>query len=570
MIKHMETQDKEEFKQEELNDEESFHKGLIEEFRGKNTAGEWLRDICQGVIMAYFLVMTVIYPFYAPGGYVRIGEVKYIFFRNISLVTLAVMAVMIILSAVVRHDRDWLIGSYRSMTVTDWFAYGYFVVVMLSYLCSAYKEDALWGTEGWYMGVITQMIFVFLYFLFSRYFHCHLGWIGVWLVAAAGVFLLGICNRYSLYPIVLEGSSAGFISTLGNINWFCGYWSVTAPIGITLYWCSDKRWVRVLAAFYSIIAMLSGMTQGSSSAYIVFFVLLLTLFLSSLVSREKIYRLLELCMMFAGSCLLGKLLQSMPGLQNNYLPGNEDGISGVTAALLIGNAAVWMLLIVSVCYALLRISEGRGLLRIGDYMGRHSRFQGVAAAAVMMSVCAALIILCTHGGVLHADGASQAAESGTGYKQVFEDDWGNGRGAAWNCGINAYRSMDVLHKIVGIGPDGFSDYVYDVPELAERLADQFVNQRLTNAHNEQLTVLVNVGVFGWLCYAGIFVSAFVRYMRRADKQPLLYICAVSILAYTAHNMVSFQQVLNAPFAFIVLGIGERLYRGTAEGISYER
>ena len=570
MIKHMETQDKEELKQEESNYNESFHKGLIEEFRGKNTASEWFRDICQGIIMAYFLMMTVIYPFYAPGGYVRIGEVKYVFFRNVSLVTLAVMAGMILLSVVMRRDREWIIRSYRGMSVTDWFAYGYFVAVMISYLCSAYKEDALWGTDGWYMGVITQMIFVFLYFLFSRNYHCHLGWIGVWFLAAAGVFLLGICNRYSVYPIAMEGQTPAFISTLGNINWFCGYWSVTAPIGITLYWCSDKMWIRILTALYSIIAILSGMTQGSSSAYIVFLILLLTVFLSSLGSSKKIYRFLELCMMFAASCLLGKLLWSLPCLQYNYMPNSEDGISGVTMALLTGNAALWMLMVVLACYAMLRMSERRGIPRIGTYLARHRRFRGIVTAAIMTSACAALFILCTHSGMLHDDEVTQAAKSGIGYKQVFEEDWGNGRGGAWNCGINAYRNMDVIHKIVGIGPDCFADYVYDVPELAQRLADLFVDQRLTNAHNEQLTVLVNVGVLGWLCYAGIFVSAFVRYMRRADKQPLLYMCAVSILAYTAHNMVSFQQVLNAPFIFIVLGIGERFYRSTAEGMSYER
>lgn len=41
--------------------------------------GGWHRDICQGVLMAYFIVMALIYPLYAPGGYMRIGEVKYLF-----------------------------------------------------------------------------------------------------------------------------------------------------------------------------------------------------------------------------------------------------------------------------------------------------------------------------------------------------------------------------------------------------------------------------------------------------------------------------------------------------------
>ena len=222
-------------------------------------ADDWHTDICQGIMMAYFLVMAVIYPLYAPGGYLLIGDVKYEFFRNVSLAT---------------------------MSVTDWFAYGYFVVVMLSYLNSAYKEDALWGAEGWHMGVVTQMTFVLVYFFFSRYFHQNIGWIGVWLAASAVVFLLGICNRYSVYPIAMEGQTDTFISTLGNINWFCGYWSVAASVGIAWYWCSDSRRSRLLTGIYSAIAMLAGVTQGSSSAYLVFGVLCAGLFLMSLGNRE--------------------------------------------------------------------------------------------------------------------------------------------------------------------------------------------------------------------------------------------------------------------------------------------
>ena len=45
---------------------------------------DWHTDICQGIIMAYFLVIAVIYPLYAPGGYLLIGDVKYEFFRNVS------------------------------------------------------------------------------------------------------------------------------------------------------------------------------------------------------------------------------------------------------------------------------------------------------------------------------------------------------------------------------------------------------------------------------------------------------------------------------------------------------
>lgn len=503
-------------------------------------ADDWHTDVCQGIMMAYFLVIAVIYPLYAPGGYLRIGDVKYEFFRNVSLATIAVMAAVILLTALCRWHSGWLIGHYRQMSVTDWFAYGYFVVVMVSYLNSAYKEDALWGAEGWHMGAVTQMTFVLVYFFFSRYFHKNTGWIGIWLVASAVVFLLGICNRYSVYPIAMEGQTDTFISTLGNINWFCGYWSVAASVGIALYWCSDGGWSCLLTGIYSAVAMLAGVTQGSSSAYLVFGVLCVGLFMMSLRNRVKLFRFLELCIMFAAVCQLGRILRYMPGLYYNYGLADVDGRSRITAALLDSNLMLWGLGALLLCYMLLRMA---GSETNGKKYGRRS--------TVIAGVCAVLVIaiICAAGTVNRK-------------RIVFNEDWGNGRGAAWNCGIDAYRGMDLIHKLAGAGPDCFADYVYEVPELAEKLADRFINQRLTNAHNELLTQLVNVGALGFLCYAGIFFSAFLRCLRRADTRPILYVCALGILAYTAHGMVSFQQVLNTPYIFIVMGIGERYCRST--------
>ena len=525
----------------------------------KNTAYGWHRDICRGIANSYFLVMAGIYPLYAPGGYSNIGGVKYEFFRNVSLATMAVVAVVILLSIVTRRDWEWVVRNYRRMSVTDWFAYGYFVTVMLSYLCSAYKEDALWGTEGWYMGAVTQMIFVLIYFLFSRYFRYDLKWIGVWLLAATAVFLLGICNRFSLYPIVMEGRKETFISTLGNINWFCGYWSVTAPIGVILYWCNDKPWIRAAAGVYSVIAMISGITQGSESAYLVVAVVVLVLFVLSLESNTRIYRFVELCMMFAGSCLLIRLMVHVPGLELNYVTNEGGGFFGITGVLLYGNAAVWLFLVLFGCYILLRLAGERAFLRIEDYWEKHTRMKSVVQAAVIAAACIVAMILLVKSGVLHSPEASEMTND-NGYWMVFNDHWGADRGFTWNCGINAYQSMDILHKIVGIGPDAFADYVYNVPELARRLTDIFGSRRLTNAHNEQITLLVDVGALGWLCYAGLFLTAFVRYVRGARRRTMLYLCAVCVLTYTVHNLVSFQQVLNAPYIFIVLGIGEYMLR----------
>ena len=82
----------------------------------------WCKEIGQGIMMAYFIVIAVIYPFYVPGGYVQIGEVKYVFFRNVTLVTIAVMLLLILIWLVQKHSKGKLVELYQHMSLSDWFA----------------------------------------------------------------------------------------------------------------------------------------------------------------------------------------------------------------------------------------------------------------------------------------------------------------------------------------------------------------------------------------------------------------------------------------------------------------
>lgn len=532
-------------------------KRLIEHLN--NSAPTLSCKIGQTILSLYFIVMAVVYPYYAPGGYLRIGEAKYIFFRN---VTLAVMAAMlaVVLCTIIRRP-GFLTDYYHRMSVTDWSAYGYFVAVMLSYLTSAYKKEAFWGAEGWYMGTVMQMMLVLLYFFFSRYFVCRGGCLALWMLAAAGVFILGILNRYSIYPIVMEGQTPVFISTLGNINWFCGYWSVTAPIGITLYWCSEKRWQRAAAGLYSIVAMLAGVVQGSESAYLVFGAVFLALLLFSLHDVQRLYRWLELGMLFAAGCQLGRILRYLPGFRMNYGSDANRGGPLVMERLTDSNVTLWVLGILLAGYAVLKL---------------WGRKKGVVIwiPIVVLVFCIGLWGRTMTGGSLHDEadrsvsGQDMVFDEGRDDSQIkwFSDDWGNGRGTAWNCSMEAYRGLDTLHKIFGVGPDCFAAYIYEVPVLAGRLVERFGNERLTNAHNEALSILINMGALGLLCYVGFVGSALVRYNKNAGRKPILYVCVICLLAYTVHNMVSFQQVLNTPYFFILLGMGEGILREDREKI----
>lgn len=421
------------------------------------------------------------------------------------------------------------------------------------------------------MGAAAQMLFVFLFFAFSRYFVCGVRWLAVWLCASAGIFLLGILNRYSIYPIPMEGQTPTFISTLGNINWFCGYWSVTAPIGLTLYWCAGKRWHRAAAGLYSAVAVLAGVVQGSDSAVLVFAVVFGILFLLSVHSVQRFVRWLELCIVFAASCQAGRVMRSLPGFSVNYGAAVNDGSSVLLERLTEGNGTLWLLAVFLLCYGMLRLWDRRRK-RAGHYqrqkrpVGKPYQIIRSAAAglAVAALVCAGVYSLADAGGIL-CDRQEQVWTEPEGREvSIFNKDWGNGRGTAWNCSIEAYRELDFLHKIVGVGPDCFADHIYGTPARTKRLVETFGQERLTNAHSEGLSMLLNMGALGVMCYVGFVGTALVRYLKGAGEEPLLYVCAVSLLAYTAHNTVSFQQVLNTPYFYMILGMGEGLLRRRKE------
>jgi O-antigen ligase len=105
--------------------------------------------------------------------------------------------------------------------------------------------------------------------------------------------------------------------------------------------------------------------------------------------------------------------------------------------------------------------------------------------------------------------------------------------------------------------------------LLAMVKEAFATRRLTNAHNEWLTLLVNTGLLGAVSFAGMMVSAIWRYLgvtARCDvKDKVKYVtivmaCGFCLLAYTVNNMISFQQTMSLATISVVLGVGEHYCR----------
>lgn len=484
------------------------------------------------------ILMIAVFPFYIPGGYRGIGSQKFYFFRDFGIFA----AVFLVPAALVRifTAPESFKTMCEKLSLTDKMVLGYGGTVVISYLVSNWKADALWGSYGWYMGLGSQLLFVFFYFAASRFGPKFRTTVRMLLAASAAVFLLGLLNRFSIYPFKVAGAIPSFISTLGNINWYCSYWAVVFPLGAGAYWIQETEGRRVpavkgLLLFYVALGLATGVTQGSNSAILPLFAVFAILFFASFSDNRRFLKWLELALCLAAVCLGVGLVRLAAPEAVNYYSEFCDIMTGKSALPVWGGLlAVFAVLWGAVFKNKLEISR---YCRVRNGIG------------VLVLCCCAVLT-----GVI----VFYSFKPG-GLIEVM-DMLGNGRGTTWQAGIQAYLKLPFWRKLIGVGPDCFSKIVYSLPEIAEPVVEVFGDAKLTNAHNEWLTVLVNYGFFGALFFIGTFLSAWVRQMKEAARRPVLWLTALCLLGYTAHNLVSFQQVICTPLIFLLLGTGEKELR----------
>jgi hypothetical protein len=434
-------------------------------------------------------------------------------------------------------STQWVITLFALLTTASWFF-------------SSYRAVAFSGSQGWFIGLETILFLCLLYFLIGFLWRYH-GNIWLCFLAGSGIaFILGILNRFSVYPLKFELMAPNFISTLGNINWVAGYFSVLWPIGAGLYLFGEKKHWRYAAGIYSVVAMGLGIVQGSESVFLslaaVFFVLLVI----CLGRWEKYGRAyLELVIGWCTVCQLVRLVRVIFPGRFNYA---VDDIGGFLTS---SSFSIYLLLIVFIPYLLAVWKAGFLKLHREQFIRLCLKNKWLFRR-IIIAVPFALLLLFLF--LMIVNTIAPDGILGLGGSSLFNygDDWGNGRGAIWNLSIELFTRMSPAEKLIGVGADCFAEFLYGFPDLAAFCRERFGSQVLRNAHSEILTAFINFGVLGTAAYYGIFITFVVRFMKEGKMTAMSYIPALCVVSYLVHNIVSFGQILSLPFLFIVMGIGE--------------
>ena len=138
---------------------------------------------------------------------------------------------------------------------------------------------------------------------------------------------------------------------------------------------------------------------------------------------------------------------------------------------------------------------------------------------------------------------------------IFNESWGSYRGTTWVDGLRIWGSFDLKRKLLGAGPDCFAAYAYN-HEIGELLREHFGSARLTNAHNEVITILVNQGIIGVAVFPGMVVAGIREGYRgiRSGKKPEMILFLLAVLSALVYNQFSFEQVMITPYFYLMLGL----------------
>ena len=359
------------------------------------------------------------------------------------------------------------------------------------------------------------------------------------------VFSLGVLNRYGINPLRMEILNGHFISTIGNINWYCGYWSVIVPIGAGLFVFCENKLVRILSGLFVTASYTTCVTQGSDSGVLCLAVL--TLLMGYLVAEKRtcILRFLEMLLIFCGATLILTIIRYLFPYRNQYITPSFDLLTKTVFPYIATGLTLAAYLV------LLSAREGQKIQIIFEKILKGMLYLFFA----VIGIIGVLVVVNTKN-----PGSIGALSEWSLF--TFNEDWASKRGATWTFGMQTWRSQNLLHRLIGVGPDGMAAYIYSGLD-AQLLADVkavFGSSRLTNAHGEWITVLADLGVFGLIGFAGMMVSAIIRFFKAGKDNVLCLVCGLSLFAYTIHNIFSFQQIMNIPLMFIVMGVGEYLVR----------
>lgn len=509
------------------------------------------------MISIYVFILLTLYPLYFHDKYYDMGDAKYTFYKYLSFLFLGALLLGSAIWILAYFKEESIKTILKRFSVTDWFALAFLVISYISFLFSSDKKMAFYGFNGWYMGLMSQLMFVLLYFFVTKFWKWSPATLISAMVAAAIAYFLAVIMRFGFDPLAMyenlsEENIEKFISTLGQTTWYSSYAVLIFPLGLFWYYNDEKKLSRIFAAIFIAFGTMSLCTVNSDSAYIAFAFIMMAFLYFAMDDNNKFLRFLEMAIIMLASCRVIGILQDLfPERMIKLITGDEKITHFVTHSTFMLIATVLVIAI----YLGMRyiISSSYDKVR-KEYKFQISKYKFIRLLPIILTVVVVamvvLLIVLTTNKMLPSFLSSLYNVSFFN----FDNGWGNHRGFNWRASFCAIKNASLKDLIIGVGPDSFC-HAMDM-YYAEEVSVYWHGLKLACAHNEFLNMLINEGILGAVAYLGFMISSVVRCGKVAKKEAAAIPIIAIVVAYIGHNFFCYQQCICTPILFLFVGIGE--------------
>lgn len=489
----------------------------------------------------YITLLFILFPLAIHHGYTDILTVKTNIFYILTGSYLFLMCIYFLTRESHTEKKFW-----DSRSVSDFFALGFLVTAVISWLCNGNKKEQFFGTYGRNMGLLAVICCVLLYLTVRATLQFKQYVINGILAAGMVVCSLAVINHLGFDPLsayVGFEADTKFLSTLGNRNTLAAYIALLLPFGMTLFMFGKQWKSKIYYGIFCFIGFLGMTAADSDSAYLVTGVTFLVLLLLAKGAEEGFY-LITLVAIYSVSELLFVLLRRIRGKESClYLHG---GIPEMLLDVRI-NLALFVITLI--------------LLFTGNILWKQKKDAKVFwkwFRIVMLSVtavfAAGLVIFMIYVNVAWTKHEAKE-QLGALYSYLyFSNAWGTKRLRIWRAALQIYERMPIIKKLIGVGPAGFY-FASQTYLSAEELAVFTKQGQLIDAHNEYLQYLVTYGMIGVVLFIGYVTSAIGSILKVGKEKREILAFAMAGIAFLVQAVVNNAHIYIDTLAFVLLAMG---------------
>lgn len=465
----------------------------------------------------FLVAMFIVYPLVFHNYYYDIVTCKYI--------VLIVITVLLLLSTLILDGKTYLKKFY--LMPSDYAVIFLFVINILSVAGSECKVYALNGADGRFNGLVTVFLYVIIYFIVSRGIYDRNRFPFILAVGSIPVSVLGILNFFDIdilgfYDGLYMEQKQFYISTLGHVNVYSGYFALTIPILLITYLKAQdiKRLTfYFLASLLNMTALLCG---GCESAAII----MITAVFCSVLYCKHLHTVRWMGIVFC--ILIGNKLLIFINKQQT-----EQRVLSNTVKFLGDNRIIAGIVIICLC-----------LVPIEIFMSRRGEIKQFKYGVIFLGI----VILVGYSFTFIYFSVIDRKTDLYGLEEFlrFSDAFGSYRGYIWRVVMQEFRRLPLYQILFGIGTDTLYPY------LAERYGEAMYNVTMAyydNAHNEFLQYLITTGIAGLATYAAVLFLQIKKAVKKADK---VILCGV--ICYLVQSVVNLNQVVTTPLFVVMLSM----------------